>query len=122
MKKDYKVKLGRLGERLAEKFLKRNGCEILERNFYTRYGEIDLIVRDGEDLVFIEVKARTSNRYGYPEQAVDSRKVQNLFKAIQIYLRDKRLEEFWRLDVVSVELSQEARKANIRRFKDVGRV
>jgi putative endonuclease len=116
----YKIKIGKYGEDLASDFLTRQGARIVDRNYHTRYGEIDLIAIIGDEILFVEVKTRTSQEYGYPEQAINYFKVRHLHKAIQIYLQEKRLDNFWRLDAVSVELNCENKKAKIRWFKDVG--
>ena len=115
----YKIKLGRYGERLASEFLTRQGARIIETNYQTRYGEIDLIALMGDEILFVEVKTRTSNEYGYPEQAINHFKVRHLMKAIEHYLDRKNLKNFWRLDGISVELNKEDNKAKIRWFKDV---
>ena len=70
-------RLGFLGERLAADQLEERGYLLLERNFRCVYGEIDLIAREAEDLVFIEVKTRRGNAYGFPEDAITPRKVRN---------------------------------------------
>jgi putative endonuclease len=116
----YKIKIGKYGERLAADFLIRQGIRIIETNYYTRYGEIDLIALMGDEILFVEVKTRTSSEYGYPEQAINYFKVRHLHKAIQIYLQHKHLNNFWRLDGISVELDCLLKKAKIRWFKNFG--
>ena len=116
-----KIKIGRLGEKLATEFLRNNGAQVIDKNFYTRFGEIDLIARIGDEILFCEVKARTSAEYGFPELAVDRKKTEHLIKAIGIYLAEKKISAFWRLDVVAVELDVVKRSARMRWFKDVSR-
>ena len=116
---DNKIKTGKLGEKLATSFLVQKGLKILDKNYYTRYGEIDLIAQDGDQILFFEVKARTSSEYGFPEIAVDQEKIQHLTKAISIYLRDKKIDNFWRLDIISVELDKDSHQAQLRWFKDI---
>ena len=65
---------GEQGERLAEEFLRKLGCKVLRRNWHSRLGEIDLIVRDGDEVVFVEVKLRASGDWGAPQEAVHLRK------------------------------------------------
>lgn len=117
---DYKIKLGRLGEIIAARFLEKNGFKVIDRNFYTRYGEIDLIAENGDEILFCEVKARTSSEYGYPEQAVDYYKIRKILKAIGVYLQARDLNKFWRLDVISVEMNKADKKAKVKWFKNVG--
>lgn len=96
--------LGTAWEARAAQFLEREGCVILERNYRSRRGEIDLIVRDGEYLVFVEVKYRKTAGSGLPEEAVNYRKQRIISRAAQDYLLKKRLPETTpcRFDVVAI--------------------
>lgn len=73
--------MGRSGERFAEKYLKRKKYIILERNFTTKIGEVDLIARTKDIVVFVEVKTRGSNSFGQPGEAVDHNK-QNKYRLV----------------------------------------
>ncbi len=115
----YNSKIGKLGEDLASQFLLDNGCKIIDRNFHTRYGEIDLVAQKGDEILFLEVKTRSSNQYGYPEQAVDAKKISHLLQAAKIYLKIKHLSSFWRLDIISVELSPDNQIPKISWFKNI---
>ena len=96
------MSLGEKGEGLAEKFLRKKGYKILQRNFKTRIGEIDIIASDGDYLVFVEVKSRKSLEYGQPFEAVNRHKRRKIANVAMMYL--KRLKEVppCRFDVVSV--------------------
>lgn len=95
--------LGIWGEREAEKFLKKRKYKILERNFRCPIGEVDIIARCGEYLVFVEVKTRASTRYGLPMEAVDEVKQQKLTHLALYYQKLKRLFDMpVRFDVVQV--------------------
>lgn len=95
--------LGGLGEDLAAGFLKKQGYKILERNYRTPLGEIDLIGRHRGALVFIEVKTRRSERFGAGQEAVHSAKQAKLRKLADYYLKQKRLGEVAvRFDVVGI--------------------
>lgn len=95
--------LGRTGEDLAAKHLEGRGYRILERNYSAPYGEIDLIGLDGDTVVFVEVKTRTTNAYGAPELAVDRRKQERMVKAALGYLKHKKLHQMpCRFDVVAI--------------------
>ena len=74
----YKKFLGRAGERLATEFLKKSGLEILQRNYKTHLGEIDVIALDKDTVVFVEVKTRTNDDYGSPSEAVNNRKCEKI--------------------------------------------
>ena len=117
---DYKIRLGRWGENLAANFLTSRGYRISGRNFYTAYGEIDLIAERGDEILFVEVKTRSGSDFGYPEEAVNYFKVRHLIKVINIFFDRKRLNKFWRLDAISVEVDKARLKAKISWFKNVG--
>lgn len=95
--------LGRWGEGLAAEFLIARGLEILSKNFRTPDGEIDLIAKKGDDLVFVEVKTRRNTLYSYPEEAINDEKIEHLESAAGWYLlQHPEYENNWRLDVVTV--------------------
>ena len=73
--------LGSKGEDLAIQFLKKKGYRIIDRNYKTSVGEIDIIARDGNTIVFVEVKTRTDDSFGYPFEAVNKKKRQKLQKS-----------------------------------------
>jgi putative endonuclease len=100
--------VGKAGEEAAVQYLCQQGYRILERNYRCRFGEIDLIARDGKTLAFIEVKTRRSQRFGPPAAAVTPEKQRHLIKASQVYLTQKRQAyELCRFDVVTIEVDAE---------------
>lgn len=117
---DYKKRLGAYGENLAGEFLIRRGYQIIDKNFRTNFGEIDLIASRSDELLFVEVKTRTASNFGYPELAVDWRKIKHLIKAAKIYLNLKNYDNFWRLDIISVEIDKQNKTAKFRWINDVG--
>lgn len=95
--------IGRVGEEIAEKYLIENGYKIIERNFSCKQGEIDIIAKEKNEVVFIEVKTRTNNKYGAPIDAVTYFKRIHMLKAIKYYLFLKKLENnFIRIDVIEI--------------------
>lgn len=95
---------GNQGEALAADYLKSKGFRILERQFARPYGEIDLICLDGNEVVFVEVKSRRTNQYGYPEDSVTPKKIRHLLRVVEEYLLFSNLcESQWRIDVVAIE-------------------
>lgn len=100
--KRRRLKTGQTFERLAAAFFEQNGFEILQRNWRTGRREIDLIVKKGNLIAFVEVKSASSKKYGHPANRVDERKVANLTKAAQQYLIDNKIEGCdLRFDVVT---------------------
>ena len=99
--------VGNRGEKLAENFLKKKKYKILGRGVYTgRAGELDIIARQGQTLVFVEVKSRRSDKFGTPEEAVSFHKQENLKRAIDWYrAKHGLLRMDYRLDVIAIDLS-----------------
>ena len=104
------LRLGASGERLAARFLRRNGYKILYRNFRGRSGgEIDLVCRDGDTLVFVEVKTRTGEDFGRPFDAVSREKQKRISRGGLAWLRLlDNPEILFRFDVVEVIIAPEA--------------
>lgn len=95
--------IGKTGEDAAAVFLKGKGCRILERNFKCRLGEVDIVACDGETICFVEVKTRSSEDFGLPQEAVSRQKQTQISKTALHYLKTKKLfEKSARFDVVSV--------------------
>ena len=100
-----KTKLGRFGEDLAIEFLQKQGYRIIERNFRIRGGEIDVIAQEGNTLVYVEIKTRTTFQFGRPEEAVTPKKIHFLKRAAKFYRNNRKpLIELERIDVVAVDL------------------
>lgn len=104
-------KLGRWGENCAAEYLSGLGYTVIDKNVRTPYGEIDLIAQaapenspDEITTVFVEVKTRSSQSFGYPEEAITARKRENLLSAVDHYLQENSdLMGDWRIDVIAIE-------------------
>lgn len=95
--------LGGLGEKKARKYLKKKGFKIIDANFVSKFGEVDLIGLYEDFLVFIEVKTRHTQRYGTPCEAVDEKKQERYRQSAQFYIFYKKLYTYQpRFDVVEV--------------------
>lgn len=102
------MKLGAWGESIAADHLAAQGYQILTRNWHAREGEIDLVARQGDELVFIEVKTRLSSKFGSPEAAVGPRKQSRLRKAAWRYLQaTEQTQVDWRIDVIAIERARD---------------
>ncbi|MBI4678509.1 MAG: YraN family protein [Elusimicrobia bacterium] len=93
-------------ESAAAAFLRAKGLRILERNFRRPFGEIDLIARDGDTMVFVEVKSRAGSSFGGPEAAVDGRKRRRLVKTALAWAQSKGWDGPMRFDVVGIEAGE----------------
>lgn len=103
----YKQTLGAKGERLALRFLRQRGYKILSRNFSCRFGEIDIIARQDEVTVFIEVRTRSSCEFGLPQESIKPDKIKHLLRSAQYYInRFGNPEREFRFDVVAIILGQ----------------
>lgn len=97
-------KLGALGESLAANYLARHGYRVLERNWRWPRGEIDLIAEKNGEIIFVEVKARRSHRFGTPQDAVTRAKQHKLIRSAYAYLENSSLHRSpWRIDVVALD-------------------
>lgn len=96
--------LGAQGEQIAAQFLEKEGYKILEKNFrYSRFSEIDIIAKDNDTIVFVEVKTRSTANFGHPFEAVNHKKLMNIFKAGLAYLKNtKEHYKRYRIDIISV--------------------
>lgn len=100
--------LGLKGEEIACMALKREGYRIIEKNFRCRQGEIDIIAEDDKTLCFIEVKARSSQNFGPPEESVTKWKQKKLYAVAFVYLGKMKIKpQDMRFDIVSVDLKNE---------------
>ncbi len=116
----YNKDIGKLGEKYASDFLRSKGYIILENNFHTHWGEIDLIAKKDKKIYFIEVKTRVGESKGKPYEAVDFIKVKHLMRPIQLYLLKKNLKDYkLSLDVISVVLNADRSVKEIKYYKDV---
>lgn len=112
-----KIDTGKEGEKIAVAYLKRHGYRITEVNYRCPVGEIDIVARDKNALVFVEVKARRSGALGYPEQAVGVKKQKKMSQLALWYLQEKRLSDAdTRFDVVAIVM--DPRGPDIRLIKN----
>ncbi|MBI4834632.1 MAG: YraN family protein [Planctomycetes bacterium] len=108
MTKNNKQLLGATGEELALKHLKKNGYRIIERNFRTKLGEIDIIGYNEKTICFVEVKTRSSDEFGIPEESVIKHKQKQIINTARYYLMRKKIspETPCRFDVVAITLKE----------------
>ncbi len=103
------IKLGKKGEEIAEKFLAEKGAEILARNYKFDRAEIDLIVMLNNELVFVEVKTRRSDKFGFPENAVNEKKLNQIRKAAENFIEENSENlrfDAVRIDVIAISVSK----------------
>jgi len=114
---NHNKQIGLLGEKIAAHFLELKGMKIIERNYETTVGEIDILARDGEDLVFCEVKTRENLDFGPPECAITSHKQSQMRRSASAYLAAQHIDDQpCRFDVVAILLTDG--QPEITHFKD----
>ena len=112
-KKSQNSKVGARGEKEAAKYLRKKGYKIVARNVHLTHGEIDIIARNSQYIVFVEVKTRADNdflkRYGRPAKAVDAEKNRHLVSAANEYLKNNKVTLLPRGDIVEVYVSEKGK-------------
>jgi putative endonuclease len=112
-------KTGLLGEQLAKDFLKKKGYQILETNFRCREGEIDIIARQKDNLVFIEVRTKSNLHFGTPEESITPVKKHHLEQAAYQYqINHQKLPEHWRIDLIVVEVDSNSQLKRIEHIEN----
>jgi putative endonuclease len=115
-----KKALGTFGEEVAIQHLEAKGFQILERNWRIREGELDVITEYGGDIVFVEVKTRTSDRYGGPEDSITSQKRKRIIRASVAYLLEvKRLDSDWRVDLIGIYCTSEKELLRVEHYESI---
>lgn len=104
------------GEQIAAQYLTENGFELVETNFRAGKSEIDLIVKQGDMLIFVEVKLRTSSKFGNPEEFVGDAKAAKVMEGAEAYVFEHNWQGAIRFDIISVLISKDGTK--VHHFKD----
>lgn len=116
------IRLGVRGERAARSYLILHGFRIIEKNYKSKYGEIDIIAREKNIISFIEVKTRRSDGLGYPEEAVNYYKQKKIIQCARHYIHKKRIDDLnIRFDIISVMWKSRFRK-EVRLIRDAFRL
>src|SRR4030066_1054827 len=106
--------VGKLGEKAAQKFLKKRGYRIRETGFRCRHGEIDIIVQQKDYLVFVEVRTKSNLDFGTPEESITQGKKEKIIASALTYTNThQNLPALWRIDVVAIELDEEGKAKRI---------
>jgi len=98
----HNQRIGKWGEETAVEFLAGRGCTILARNARTPYGEIDIIARKDDSTLFVEVKTRTSDKMGLPEESITARKREHMIACAEHYAAEHEIDH-WQIDVIAIE-------------------
>lgn len=111
----YKKNLGRKGEDISIDFLQREGYQILRRNYRYGHKEIDVVARDGDTVVFVEVKTARSKKFGEPFEKVDAAKQRKLIEVAKAFIQENEIKGCdFRFDVISVDLKGDKKIEHIK--------
>jgi putative endonuclease len=109
--------IGKFGERIASEFLEKQGCIVLQKNYHSRYGEIDIIATDEEYIMFVEVKTRNKNCFACPSEYVNRKKRIKIIKTALIYLSETSTSLQPRFDIIEIK-QHKKNKLLIRHIKN----
>ena len=114
-------KIGKLGEKIAARHLQNKGYKILSTNFHSgKLGEIDIIAEKDGCLYFIEVKTRSGDTFGTPEESVTYFKKQHLKRAVYYYLSSRKIETTkYQFDLIAINLDKRTRKAAVKHYQNI---
>lgn len=110
--------LGKKGEKAAVEFLRKAGHEILAQNYRFSRAEVDIISKEENIIVFTEVKTRSTEHFGFPEEFVDKKKIKLVKEAAEKFLYQNSFDSEVRFDIISITLTQQGKKFKIHHIKD----
>ena len=114
-----KSRLGESGERLARRHLLSLGCSILAANYRSQWGEVDIVARHKDTILFVEVKTRRSTSFGVPEESITPAKTEKLIATAETYLEEHNLSNHhWRIDLITVQTDPTGRLLPLRHLKN----
>jgi len=103
--KKLNLQTGKIGEQIAKKYLLEKGYKIIEQNYKTKYGEIDLVCQKKKELVIVEVRTKMGNMYGSPEDSLNKKKLRKIWLNGLAYVKQKKWQGSWRIDAVCLLLT-----------------
>ena len=116
----YQKKIGNIGEKIAANYLQNQGYQLLDQQYTTRYGELDLVMFESGSVIFVEVKTRTTDTFGMPETSITPEKLERIQNAGLLWLQEHpEINDFWRIDVISVILDHYNKVKDVQHFINV---
>lgn len=115
----YQKKFGNWGEKIALDYLELEGYDLISTNYHTRYGEIDIVTIKDNVIYFIEVKTRSSNSFGMPEDSISSAKREKLLITASLFLEENPdLPDVWQFDLITIEGKYHSNNPKITHFRN----
>lgn len=111
----YKKLLGQYGEKIALKYYQELDYKLIVQNYYSRYGELDLVLIKNKQILVVEVKTRSTKQFYWPEESINNKKINNIYKTYHILSSRESLPEFFNLEALIIEISKQT--AKIRRYQ-----
>lgn len=119
-KQTYQQHVGQKGEAIAADYLQKQGYRVLDRNYHSRFGELDLVAEKDQVIVFVEVKTRTNDRFGLPEESVTPEKLEKIYDTALLWLQDHPEQpDDWRVDVIAIRMDKALHPQDIQHFVNI---
>ena len=116
---DFRKKFGFEGERLAEKYLKRKGYKIIQKNYRCKLGEIDIIAEQNKVIIFVEVRSKHSEKLGLPQDSINTAKIGQISRAALCYIKEKKLiDQTCRFDVIAITFPTNSQEPKIEHIEN----
>ncbi|MDO8486518.1 MAG: YraN family protein [Candidatus Staskawiczbacteria bacterium] len=113
------LKIGKIGEEIAKRFLEKQGYKIIEQNYKTKYAEIDLVARNKENLIFVEVRTKVGDKFGTPEETINKKKIKKLWGNAMAYSAFKRWKGPLRIDAVCIILKPDYNVERLNHYENI---
>lgn len=110
---------GKKGEAEAEKHLRRKGFSILEKNYKNRHAEIDIIAKQREEIIFVEVRSTSTENFGTPEETIKSKKLEKIKKNVLAYITFKDIKNSYRIDLISILFNQNGELKTLKHYENI---
>jgi putative endonuclease len=111
----YKKSLGQYGEQIALKYYQKLGYKLIKKNYYCRWGELDLVLIKNKQILVVEVKTRSGQQFSWAEESINAKKIANIYQAYQTLAQEQKLNYFFDLEALIIEITHN--KAEIRRYQ-----
>jgi len=116
---NFRKKIGNEGEKLAEKYLKRKGYKIIQKNYRCKLGEIDIIAEQNKVIVFVEVRTKQSEKLGLPQYSINTAKKGQISKAALWYIKEKKIvNQTCRFDVIAITYPSNSQEPHIEHIEN----
>ncbi len=113
------IKTGKLGEAIAKEYLERKGYKMFEQNYKTKYAEIDLVAEKAGQIVFVEVRTKTNEEFGTPEETIGYKKKQKLMRNAQAYVARKKYSGPYRIDAICIVLPGSEKPLRVSHYENI---